>query len=77
MDGVEDGEFRKILGEEGAIVAGGLGDYAGKMFRFGHMGNIDKHYLVSVIGAIERTLLRLGVDFEVGSGVGTLLENLR
>ena len=41
------------------------------------MGNIDKHYLVSVMGAIERTLLRLGVDFEVGIGVGTLLENLR
>lgn len=77
MDGVDDGEFRKILGEEGAIVAGGLGAYAGKMFRFGHMGNIDEHYLVSVMGAIERTLLRLGVDFEVGSGVGTLLENLK
>lgn len=77
MDGVDDGEFRKILGEEGAVVAGGLGAYAGKMFRLGHMGNIDKHYLVSVIGAIERTLLRLGVEFEVGIGLGTLLEKLR
>lgn len=77
MDGVDDEEFRKILAEEGAIVAGGLGDYAGKMFRFGHMGNIDEHYLVSVISAIERTLIRLDVNFETGSGVGTLLENLR
>ena len=77
MDGVDDGEFRKILAEEGAIVAGGLGAYAGKMFRFGHMGNIDEHYLVSVMGAIERTLLRLEVDFEVGVGVGTLLKKLR
>lgn len=77
MDGVDDAEFRKTLAEEGAIVAGGLGAYAGKMFRFGHMGNIDEHYLVSVMGAIERTLLKLGVKFELGSGVGTLLENLK
>ncbi len=77
MDGIDDAEFRKILAEEGAVVAGGLGAYAGKMFRFGHMGNIDEHYLVSVMGAIERTLLRLEVDFELGSGVSTLLENLR
>lgn len=77
MDGVDDGEFRKILAEEGAIVGGGLGPYAGKMFRFGHMGNIDDHYIVAVMSAIERTLLRLGVDFKVGSGVGTYLEKIQ
>jgi aspartate aminotransferase-like enzyme len=77
MDGIDDAEFRKILAEEGAVVAGGLGAYAGKMFRFGHMGNIDEHYLISVMGAIERTLIRCGIDFEVGKGVGTLLQNLR
>lgn len=77
MDGVDDAEFRKTLAEEGAVVGGGLKDYAGKMFRFGHMGNIDEHYVVSVLSAIERTLLKLGVDFKVGSGVGTFLENLK
>lgn len=76
MDGVDDVEFRKILAEEGAVVAGGLGDYAGKMFRFGHMGNIDKHYLVSVMGAIERTLIRCGIKIEPGKGVGTLISKL-
>lgn len=77
MDGINDLEFRKILSEEGAVVAGGLAQYAGKMFRFGHMGNIDEHYLVSVMGAIERTLIRCGIEIEVGKGVGTLLANLR
>ncbi|HAE92386.1 pyridoxal-phosphate-dependent aminotransferase family protein [Tissierella praeacuta] len=77
MDGVNDAEFRKILAEEGAVVAGGLAAYAGKMFRFGHMGNIDEHYLVSVLGAIERTLVRCGIEIEMGKGVGTLLANLR
>ena len=76
MDGVDDIEFRNILAEEGAVVAGGLGPYAGKMFRFGHMGNIDEHYLVSVIGAIERTLIRCGVNIELGKGVGVLIKNL-
>ncbi|WP_353097363.1 alanine--glyoxylate aminotransferase family protein [Tissierella praeacuta] len=77
MDGVNDAEFRKILAEEGAVVAGGLAQYAGKMFRFGHMGNIDEHYLVSVIGAIERTLVRCGIEIEMGKGMGVLLANLR
>jgi aspartate aminotransferase-like enzyme len=31
----------EYLAVEGAVVAGGLAAYAGKMFRFGHMGNID------------------------------------
>lgn len=53
MDGIDDGEFRKVLAEEGAVVAGGLGAYAGKMFRLGHMGNIDTHFLVSTMSAIE------------------------
>ena len=48
MDGVDDAEFRKTLAEEGAIVAGAWA-YAGKMFRIGHMGNIDIHDLISTI----------------------------
>lgn len=76
MDGVDDAEFRKILAEEGVIVAGGLGEYVGKMFRYGHMGNIDKHFLVSVMAAIERTLIRCNVNFPPGVGVGKLLEEL-
>lgn len=76
MDGIEDSEFRKVLAEEGVVVAGGLGPYAGKMFRLGHMGNIDSHYLVSTISAIERTLYRLGVEDVLGKGVTTLTENL-
>ena len=38
-----------MLAEEGAVVAGGLGAYAGKMFRLGHMGNIDTHDLVNYV----------------------------
>lgn len=76
MEGIDDNEFRKILSEEGVIVAGGLGDYAGKMFRIGHMGNIDVHDMVSTIAAIERTLYRCGKNIKLGKGVGIYMEEL-
>jgi aspartate aminotransferase-like enzyme len=67
-EGLNDLEFRTILAEEGAQVAGGLGAYAGKMFRLGHMGNVDMHDMVGALSAIERTLFRMGVDV-LGKGV--------
>ncbi|MDR7857454.1 alanine--glyoxylate aminotransferase family protein [Tissierella sp.] len=76
MDGVNDLEFRKVLGEEGVVVAGGLAAYAGKMFRLGHMGNIDIHDMVSTIAAIERALFRSGIKVELGKGVGVLMTEL-
>ncbi len=74
-EGLDDAKFRSILAEEGAQVAGGLGAYAGKMFRIGHMGNIDDHDLVSAIAAIERTLYRMGTDV-LGKGVEALQRGL-
>jgi aspartate aminotransferase-like enzyme len=76
MDGVNDAEFRKTLMDEGIIVAGGLGPYAGKMFRLGHMGNIDTHDMVSVIATIERAMYKSGINVELGKGVGVLMAEL-
>lgn len=67
-EGLDDMKFRTIMAEEGAQVAGGLAAYAGKMFRIGHMGNVDMHDLVGAISAIERTLFRMGIDV-LGKGV--------
>jgi len=74
-EGLDDLKFRTILAEEGAQVAGGLAAYAGKMFRLGHMGNIDMHDLVGAIAAIERTLYRMGIDV-LGKGVEALQREL-
>ena len=78
MDGVDDVTFRNLVQEEGIIVAGGLAAYAGKMFRIGHMGNVDTHDLVSSVAAIERTLHRMGMmkKEELGKGVAALLQGL-
>lgn len=70
-EGLDDLKFRTILAQEGVQVAGGLGAYAGKMFRIGHMGNIDLHDLVSAIAGIERTLFKMGIDV-LGKGVEVL-----
>ncbi|MDR2899583.1 MAG: alanine--glyoxylate aminotransferase family protein [Clostridiales bacterium] len=76
-EGVNDLEFRNGVYAEGIVVAGGLAAYAGKMFRIGHMGNIDIHELVAALATIERTLYKLGKrDFEFGKGVGTFLKNI-
>ncbi len=75
-DGVNDAQFRAILAEEGVMVGGGLGPYAGKMFRMGHMGNIDIHDMVSAIAAVERAMFRSGMKVELGKGVGALMAEL-
>jgi aspartate aminotransferase-like enzyme len=75
-EGIDDIAFRSLLAEEGIMVAGGLAAYAGKMFRLGHMGNIDMHDLVSVIATIERALYRSGQTVELGKGVGIFMHEM-
>ncbi len=76
MDGVDDAKFRALAQEEGIILAGGLAAYAGKLFRIGHMGNVDIHDLVSAIAAIERVLFRMGIGDKLGVGVGTFMREV-
>ena len=74
--GIDDGKLRSILAEEGAQTAGCLGTFAGKGFRMGHMGNIDKHTLVSAIGAVERACVKSGYDIQLGKALGVLQQGL-
>jgi len=75
-EGVDDETFRNILDEEGIVVAAGLGEYAGKSFRVGHMGHIDKHIVVSTLAGIERALHRVGYQVEFGKAVRVYMETL-
>ena len=74
--GIDDAVFRARLAEEGVQSAGCLGDFQGKGFRMGHMGNIDKHTLVSAVGAVERACARSGYRIEFGKALGVLQEGL-
>jgi aspartate aminotransferase-like enzyme len=58
--GIEDGVFRKKYAENGVIVAGGLGDFAGKGFRMGHMGNLSLSQVDFALDALKKTLSSIG-----------------
>lgn len=75
-EGVDDAKFRAMVMEEGMIVAGGLAAYAGRMFRIGHMGNIDINDEVAALGIIERTLYKVaGID-KLGQGIAVYMREM-
>lgn len=47
---------------------------AGKVFRIGHLGNMDELMLAGALGGVEMTLRDVGVPIELGSGVGAALK---
>lgn len=73
-NGVDDAKFRAAMFEEGVVVAGALGAYAGKAFRLGHMGNIDQNTIVQALSAVERSLKACGCDIRYGTAVGAYME---
>ena len=77
-EGIDDGAFRSNMAtRHGIIVAGGLGQLRGKIFRVGHMGNVAPNDLIATIGAVEASLSQLGYSFPLGEGVGAAIESLR
>ncbi len=67
--GIEDQAFRSALFEKGVVVAGGLAQTAGMVFRMGHMGNLSLSQVYFAVDALERTLSFLGYKFKPGSGL--------
>lgn len=69
LPGLDDKKFRGLLYENGVVVAGGLAEMAGKVFRVGHMGNLSAAQILFALGALEKTLGSLGLAIEAGAGV--------
>jgi alanine-glyoxylate transaminase / serine-glyoxylate transaminase / serine-pyruvate transaminase len=65
-EGLDDAAFRSLLAQNGVVVAGGLGETAGRVFRMGHMGNLSEAQIDFAFDAMERTLTALGRPFERG-----------
>jgi aspartate aminotransferase-like enzyme len=74
--GIEDQTFRATFASNGVIVAGGLGDIAGKVFRMGHMGNLSDSQVQFAVTALESTLSTLGYSFDPQSGIKAAREIL-
>ncbi|MDP2914733.1 MAG: alanine--glyoxylate aminotransferase family protein [Candidatus Aminicenantes bacterium] len=67
--GIEDKAFRSALGKNGVVVAGGLAETSGKVFRLGHMGNLAFDQVMFAVEAVEKTLRSLGYPFGSETGV--------
>jgi alanine-glyoxylate transaminase / serine-glyoxylate transaminase / serine-pyruvate transaminase len=70
-DGVNDARVRSgLLNEFGIEIAGGLGEFAGKMWRIGVMGNsATRENLLLFLSALETLLAREGGAPASGAGV--------
>lgn len=58
-------------------LGGGLSEVAGKVFRIGHIGDMNDVSLLGAIAGVEMALLDNGFDIKAGSGVGAALEYYR
>ncbi|GAB5470675.1 MAG: aminotransferase class V-fold PLP-dependent enzyme [Rhodospirillales bacterium] len=52
----------------------GLSQVAGKVFRIGHLGDLNEAMVLSALGTVELTMRDLGIDFRSGSGVGAAVD---
>ncbi|MFQ5815842.1 MAG: pyridoxal-phosphate-dependent aminotransferase family protein [Candidatus Hydrothermarchaeaceae archaeon] len=68
-EGINADTIRKKVKEHGYAFAGGQEHLKGRVFRIGHMGNIDGRDLLSALDSLEKVLGNLGHEFESGSGV--------
>jgi alanine-glyoxylate transaminase/serine-glyoxylate transaminase/serine-pyruvate transaminase len=55
----------------------GLGELAGKVFRIGHLGDMNPLTLAGAMGGIEMALADAGVPLELGAGIGAALATWR
>ena len=67
--GIDTEEMRRICETDTGLVLGvGLGDFAGKAFRIGHMGHLNPPMVLGTLGTIEAALHHMGAPMG-GSGV--------
>lgn len=77
-EGIDSGKVVKGLRNDfNMTIAGGQDDAKGKIFRIGHLGYYDPMDMISVLAAVETTLIRLGHPIEAGQGVGAALKVLK
>jgi serine---pyruvate transaminase len=76
-DGVEAKALLERLRERyGVVLSGGQAEFAGKIVRFGTMGDVTEADLLGAIGAIELSLADLGLTSNAGVGTAAAIESL-
>ena len=76
-DGIDGKAFLKRLETRfGVKLAGGQGQWKGKIFRIAHFGKIDELDILAALAAMELVLLEMGRPVRLGSGVAAASEVL-
>jgi len=74
-EGMDAGKIVKGLKNKFSMtIAGGQDQAKGKIFRIGHLGYYDPMDILSVLAAIESTLIENGHKIEPGVGLGAALK---
>jgi aspartate aminotransferase-like enzyme len=60
-DGLEWGPFNAAMRAKGLIIAGGQGQWTGKILRFGHMGGVDWPEIGDAVRVLAETLDEFGI----------------
>ena len=58
-------------------LGGGLSELAGKVFRIGHVGDMNDVSMLGAIAGVEMAMLDCGFDIKAGSGVAAAIEYYR
>jgi len=66
-----------VVAAAGAALGAGLSEVAGKVFRIGHLGDLNELSLLGAIAGAEMSMLDNGVKVTPGSGVAAASSYLR
>jgi aspartate aminotransferase-like enzyme len=67
---------QRLRDEYGLTIAGGQGRMAGKIFRVGHLGYVDRFDVLAAVAAIEMLLGEIGYPVKLGEGMRAASEIL-
>lgn len=69
--------IKQAYSRYGLSLGAGLSKVAGKVFRIGHLGDLNELMLISALGGAEMAMRDIGMKIEPGSGVGAAEEYWR
>ncbi len=76
-EGYDSAAFVKYAYRQYGISYGvGLSKVAGKVFRIGHLGDLNETMVLSIVGATELVMRDFDVPFQAGSGVAAAVDYL-
>jgi aspartate aminotransferase-like enzyme len=67
-DGLEWAPFNAAMRSRGLVIAGGQGKWAGRILRFGHMGDVGIDEMVDALERMGTTLRERGINADVEAG---------